>query len=290
MKPPKFRYHAPTSLDEAVTLLQRYDGDARPLAGGQSMVPMLNFRLMAPAALIDLSRIPDLDYVREDGNDIAIGGMARQRTVENSPLVVTHLPLLREALQWVGHLPTRSRGTVCGSLAHADPASEQPMAMLALDGSVVARGPAGSRVIPASEFFVSLFTTALEPDEILIEARLPKMAPDAGYAVEEFARRHGDFAIAVVAVALRRDGDRCIQASVAAAGVDATPIRLRSTEAALLRDGLSAEAIESACREAGNEVDPTGDVNASAEFRKHLVSVLAARAVSRAAERAGIAK
>lgn len=287
MKPSKFDYHAPSTVEEAVAHLQRYAGDARPLSGGQSLVPMLNFRLMAPAALIDLSRIPELAFVREDDAEVRIGAMTRQRVAENSPAVAKSLPLLKEALGWVGHLPTRSRGTVGGSLAHADPSAEQPMALLALDGRVVATGPGGrTREIEAQDLFVSLFTTSIEADELLTEIRIPAMARDAGFAVEEFARRKGDFAIVGIAVVLRRDGDRCLEARVVASGVGTGPVRLRGTEAALLESGLSVDAIQAASFGAAMEVDPTSDLNATAEYRKHLVSVLVGRAVNRAAAQA----
>lgn len=284
MKPPKFEYHAPATVEEALAHLQHYKGDARPLSGGQSLVPMLNFRLAAPAALIDLSRIPDLAYVQEEDGDILIGGMTRQRVAENSPLVQQYLPLSHEALKWVGHLPTRSRGTVGGSMAHADPSAEQPMALLALDGKVVATGPAGRiREIPAQEFFVSLFTTSLEPDELLTGIRIPKMAAGAGYAVEEFARRKGDFAIVGVAVVVQREGDRCVSARIVAAGVEDRPIRLHQAEAALVDGGLGAQSIRCAAIAAASEVDPLSDPNASADYRRHLLTILLSRALTRAA-------
>ncbi|VWX57784.1 Molybdopterin dehydrogenase [Burkholderiales bacterium 8X] len=284
MKPPKFAYHAPETVEEAVEHLQHYEGDARPLSGGQSLIPMLNFRLTAPSALIDLSRIADLAYVRAEADTIHIGGMTRQRTAETAVQVIEHLPLLHEALGWTGHLPTRSRGTVGGSLAHADPSAEQPMALLALGGRVVVAGPGGRiREIEADDLFVSLFTTSLEPDELLTGIRIPAMAPDAGYAVEEFARRKGDFAIVAIAVVLRCEGERCLAARVVAGGVDSGPVRLRATERALLEGGLSVEAIESAAAGAPSEVEPSSDLNASSDYRKHLVSVLVRRAVTRAA-------
>ena len=288
MKPPKFNYHAPRELDEAVALLRQYDGEARLLSGGQSIVPMLNFRLMAPAALIDLSRIPSLSYVRSEDDIICIGGMTRQRTAENSPEVGHGLPLLREALEWTGHLPTRSRGTVGGSLAHADPSAEQPLALLTMDGAVVLHGPSGRRTVAADDFFVSLFTTAIEHDEVLIESRWPRMRPGTGHAVEEFSRRRGDFAIVAIATTVRRDGDRCLEARVAAAGVDARPIRLRQAEATLMREGLDEAGIRAAAVCASQEVTPSSDMNGSEDYRRHLVDVLVARAVTRAAARAQI--
>jgi aerobic carbon-monoxide dehydrogenase medium subunit len=182
LKPSKFTYHAPHNIDEAISLLSQYDGSARVLAGGQSLIPIMNFRLAAPAALVDLGKIANLAYIREDGGKVRIGAMTRQRSIEFSPLIGEKLPLLREAIGWVGHLPTRSRGTVGGSIAHADPSTEIPMVLQALEGEVSARGPNGERTIEAEDLFVAHLTTALEPDEILTETRFPVMPADAGYA------------------------------------------------------------------------------------------------------------
>lgn len=284
LKPPRFAYHTPDNVDAAVALLARYGGDARVLAGGQSLVPMLNFRLLAPAALIDLGRIPDLAYVRADGDTVAIGAMTRQRHAEQSELVRARLPLLHEALGWVGHLPTRSRGTVGGSLAHADPSAELPMTLLALDGSVLVAGPRGRRTIAATGLFESMFTTHLAADEILLEVRIPAMAPGSGYAIEEFARRKGDFAIVGVAVALQLDGRRCTRARIAACGIGSAPLRLTDAEFIIERDGIGGAAIDAAAAAAAAAVDPISDPNASADYRRHLTAVLLARALRRAVE------
>lgn len=286
MKPAKFEYHAPAALGEAVALLQSYGGEARLLSGGQSLVPMLNFRLAAPRALVDLRRIAELSYVRQDGNSVAIGAMTRQRTAEESSLVRERVPLLAQALSWTGHLPTRSRGTVGGSMAHADPSAEQPLAMLTLGGELVVVGPQGKRTIAADDFFLGMFTTALEPDEILVEVRFPIMDERAGCAVEEFSRRKGDFAIVAIAAVVRREGNRCVQARLAASGVSGQPVRLRRAEDALLQGGLGETAIAQAASLAGQDVDPMSDPNGSAEYRRHLVRVLSARALHRAVARA----
>ena len=283
LKPPRFAYHAPQDLDAALQLLAGYGGEARLLAGGQSLVPMLNFRLLAPAALIDLGRIPALAGIREESGRVLIGAMTRQRAAERSPIVAERLPLLREALGWVGHLPTRSRGTVGGSIAHADPSAELPMTLLALDGEVFAAGPKGRRAIAADALFDSFFTTRLAADEVLTEIRIPRMAPGAGYAIEEFARRKGDFAIVGVAVVVERDGERCKRARLVAGGIGGAPVRLRGAEQLLERDGLGAEAIREAAVHAAGEVDPHTDPNASADYRRHLVDVLLRRALARAA-------
>lgn len=287
MKPPKFDYHAPASVDEAIALLGRYGGDAKILAGGQSLVPLLNFRLSRPAALIDLNRIPSLAYIRSDDGEVRLGAMTRQRTVEFSPVIAERVPLLTEATRWVGHLPIRSRGTIGGSLAHADPSAEYPTVLAALEGSVVARGPKGERVVGAGELFQSYLTTSLEPEEILVEVRVPAMPAGAGYAFEELARRHGDFALVGIAAVVARSGDRCTLARLATSGTGPVPIRLRDAERILERDGLGDAAIEAAARRASELVEPDSDIHASADYRRHLTGVLTGRAIKRALTKAG---
>jgi carbon-monoxide dehydrogenase medium subunit len=285
MKPPKFDYHAPPTLDEALALLVRYDGDAKLLAGGQSLVPLLNFRLARPAALIDLNRIKSLAYIREHDGQVRFGAMTRQRAIEFSPVVGRRLPLLREATRWVGHLPIRSRGTIGGSIAHADPSAEYPAVLTALEGEVVVRGPKGERTLAPAALFETYLTTTLAPDEILTEVRLPAMPDGAGWAFEEFARRHGDFAIVGLAAAVWRDTGR-INVRLATAGAGGTPRRLRASEEIVERDGLGVAAIAAAARRASELVEPDSDIHASADYRRHLVGVLTERALMRAAERA----
>jgi carbon-monoxide dehydrogenase medium subunit len=282
MKPAKFDYHAPGSIDEAVELLARYGGDAKVLAGGQSLVPLLNFRLARPAALVDVNRIAALSYVREVNGTVAFGAMTRQRTIEFSPVVASRLPLLREATRWVGHLPIRSRGTIGGSIAHADPSAEYPAVLTALGGEVVVQGPRGRRTVKAADLFETYLTTTLAPEELVVEVRLPAMAAGSGYAFEEFARRHGDFAIVGIAAMLVRDGARCTGARLAAAGAGPVPVRLRAAEEILERDGLGDAAIEAAAARAAELVAPDSDIHASAEYRRHLTSVLTGRALRRA--------
>jgi aerobic carbon-monoxide dehydrogenase medium subunit len=284
VKPAKFEYHAPASVDEALALLQRYEGEARLLAGGQSLVPMMNFRLAAPRAIIDLNRIAELAFVAEEGDIVRIGAMTRQRRLETDPVVAAKLPLLREALRWVGHLPTRSRGTIGGSIAHADPSAEIPMVVQALEGEIVARGPGGQRRVAARDLFRSALTTSLSPLEIITEVRFPAMPAQAVHAIQEFARRKGDFAIAAIAVALVRDGERCSKARLAAAGVAPAAMRLSDAEAVLERQGLGEAAISEAAERAAAQVDPTSDLNGSVEYRRHLTSVLTRRAILKAAE------
>ena len=282
MKPPVFDYHAPTTVEEAIALLTRYGGEAKLLAGGQSLMPLLNFRLSRPAALVDLNTIPSLAYIREEDGVIRFGAMTRQRTIEFSDVVRRRLPLLTEATGLVAHLPIRTRGTIGGSLAHADPSAEYPAVLTALDGTVVVRGPRGERTLRPAELFQSYLATSLEHDEVLVEVRLPAMAAGAGFAFEEFSRRHGDFAIVGIAAMLVPDGERCAIARLATAGAGPVPVRLRSAEEILERDGLSEAAIEAAAGRAAELVEPDSDIHASAAYRRNLTRVLTGRALRRA--------
>ena len=286
MKPARFAYHAPATVDEAVALLTRYGGEAKLLAGGQSLMPLMNFRLARPAALIDLNAIASLGYIREADGQVRFGAMTRQRAIEFSPVVRRRLPLLAEATALVGHLPIRSRGTIGGSLAHADPSAEYPAILAALDGDVVTRGPRGERTLQASELFQSYLTTSLAPDEILVEVRLPAMPEGAGFAFEEFSRRHGDFAIVGIAATLVRHGERCT-ARLVTAGAGPVPRRLRQAEEILEREGLSDAVIDAAARRAATLVEPDTDIHASAAYRRNLTRVLTGRALRRAAARLG---
>jgi carbon-monoxide dehydrogenase medium subunit len=282
MKPPVFDYHAPATVEEAIALLARYGGEAKLLAGGQSLMPLLNFRLSRPAAIIDLNTIPSLGYIREEDGAIRFGAMTRQRTIEFSDVVRRRLPLLTEATALVGHLPIRTRGTIGGSLAHADPSAEYPAVLTALNGTVVVRGPRGERTLHPAELFQSYLTTSLGPDEILVEVRLPAMAAGAGFAFEEFSRRHGDFAIVGVAAMLVGEGERCTTARLATAGAGPIPLRLRSAEEILEREGLSEAAFDAAARRAAELVEPDSDIHASAAYRRNLTRVLTGRALRRA--------
>lgn len=282
MKPPRFDYHAPRSVEEALDVLARYEGEAKVLAGGQSLMPLLNFRLSRPAALVDLNRIPTLAYVREVDGHVHLGAMTRQRTIEFSPVVAQRLPLLAEATRWVGHLPIRTRGTIGGSIAHADPSAEYPAVLAALEGEVVARGPRGERVLTARDLFQTYLTTSLAPDEILTEIRLPAVPAGAGWAFEEFARRHGDFAIVGIAALLVLQGGRCLRARLATAGAGPVPLRLRAAEEVLEREGIGDAAIDAAARGASELVEPDSDIHASADYRRHLAGVLTGRALRRA--------
>jgi aerobic carbon-monoxide dehydrogenase medium subunit len=282
MKPARFEYHRAEGVEHAIELLARYGGDAKVLAGGQSLVPLLNFRLARPAALVDVNRIAALAYIREDDGTVAFGAMTRQRTIEFSPVVAARLPLLREATRWVGHLPIRSRGTIGGSIAHADPSAEYPAVLTALDGEVIVQGPRGRRTVKPGHLFETYLTTSLAPDELLVEVRLPAMPPGAGYAFEEFARRHGDFAIVGIAAMVARASDRRVTARLASAGAGPVPVRLRAAEEILERDGLGDAALEAAAARAAELVAPDSDIHASADYRRHLTRVLTLRALKRA--------
>jgi aerobic carbon-monoxide dehydrogenase medium subunit len=282
VKPARFDYHRPTTIDEALAILGRWQGDARLLAGGQSLVPMMNFRLATPAAIIDLNRIPGFAQIEEADGMVRIGAMARHRQIEFAPLLRERLPLLSEAMRWVGHLPTRTRGTIGGSIAHADPAAEIPMVLQALAGEVAVRSPQGERRIASPDLFLAPLTTSLSPEEIITEVRFPMMPSEAAHALEEFARRKGDFAIAAIAVMLVWDGEQCRMARLATGGIGSVPVRLREVEVILEQRGLGEAAVAAAAEKAAELVEPMFDHNASADYRRHLTAVLTRRAVLKA--------
>lgn len=283
MKPAAFDYQAPATVDEVVALLGRHGGDARLLAGGQTLVPMMNFRLATPAIIVDLNRVPELAYIKDDDGVVRIGAMTRQRAVEFSPVVARDLPVLRAAIRMVGHLPTRSRGTIGGSIANADAAAEIPMVLQALDGEVSVRGPTGERRIAAADLIEDAMITSLADDEVLTEVRFPKMAKGARFAVEEFSRRHGDFAIAAVTVILEIDKGVCASARIATAGVSARSRRIAAAEEALQGRAVDAKSIAMAAEAASEAIESLDDRNGSADYRRHLTKVLTSRALHRAA-------
>ncbi|MCL6551656.1 MAG: xanthine dehydrogenase family protein subunit M [Firmicutes bacterium] len=286
MKPAPFQYLAPRTREETLEALRRFGPDAKVLAGGQSLVPLLAMRLARPAVLVDINRVPDLAFVRATRGAVVIGAMTRQRAVETHPLVAARLPLLREALRWVGHPQIRTSGTIGGSLAHADPAAELPAVAAVLGATFTAASRRRQRTLRCEEFFTGYLTTALEPDELLTEVRFPVPPPGTGWAFQEVARRHGDFALVGVAALVRLDGDRrCAEARLAFTGVGPGPVRVAEAEALLLGRALTREAAEEAGRAVTAALEPEGDIHASAEYRKHVAGVLAARALLQAAER-----
>jgi aerobic carbon-monoxide dehydrogenase medium subunit len=282
MKPPPFEYFAPTSLDEALTLRSQYAGDSALLAGGQSLMPMLNLRLARPGVLIDLGHVPELAGIRESDGGVAIGAMTRQREAERSELLGERAPLVGRALRHVGHPTIRNRGTVGGSITHADPAAELPAVALALDGEFVVRSIRGERTIAANDFFVGVFTTALEPDELLVDLRLPDGRP-GGSAFVEVTRRHGDFALVGVAAVLERDGDGPIaNARIAFIGVGGTAVRAPEAEELLRGADSGDEAFVEAAERAAEGLDPQTDLHASGSYRRRVAGALARRALQEA--------
>ncbi|MEE8334246.1 MAG: xanthine dehydrogenase family protein subunit M [Alphaproteobacteria bacterium] len=287
MKPAPFEHLAPADVTEALTLLRDHAPDARLLAGGQSLVPMLNFRLSRPGLLIDLNGIADLAYIRDQGDHLAIGAMTRERAIEDSELVREAVPLLHEATLRIGHLSIRNRGTIGGSLANADPAAEYPAVVLALDCEMVIRSAHGQRRVAAGDFFQGALTTAIEPDELLAEIVVPKAPAGSGSAFVEIARRRGDFALAGVAAQVTLSGGDVTGVRLAACGVGDGPVRLVDAERIILRDGLGEKAVKAAGRAAADEVDPTGDLHASADYRCRLAGIMVMRALTTASMRAG---
>ena len=289
MKPAPFEYQAPATLDAALDLLARRGGDAKILAGGQSLIPVMNFRLAEPALLVDINKIPELDFVRrgEDGT-LRIGALARHRRLERDPLVAAAAPLLHEAVPHIAHPQIRNRGTFGGSLAHADPAAELPAVALALDARLRLRRAGGDRWVEARDFFAGLFTTALEPDEILVEAALPPLPARTGWAFLEIARRHGDYAQAGIAARVTLDeSGRCREARLVYLSAGGGPVDARQAAGLLAGEEVTGAAIEAAAEKASrDEIDPPTDVHATPDFKRHLARVLTRRALRRAAERA----
>jgi aerobic carbon-monoxide dehydrogenase medium subunit len=279
VKPAPFEYVRARTLDEALAAL---DADSKILAGGQSLVPMLNMRLVRPARLVDINAVPGLEGVRArpDGG-LDVGALTRHSDLLTAPLVKERAPLLAAAAAHVGHRAIRNRGTVGGSLAHADPAAELPAALLALDATAVIAAPGGRRRVPLVGFFVGLLTTALAPDEILVGVEIPD-ARRAAWGFREIARRAGDFAIAGVAAVVRGDDGRCTDARLVAIGAGDRPLRLGAAEAALVGAELSSALPARAAATTGEDCRPPDDVHASAEYRTHLVSVLTEQVVREA--------
>lgn len=290
MIPGEFDYHAPTSLDEAIGLLRELGDDAKLLAGGQSLIPAMRFRLAMPTSLVDMNRIEGLDHLREEGDELVIGAMVRESALEESELVVARYPLLADTARVIADPLVRNLATVGGNLAHADPANDHPATMLAYEARVVARGPGGQRVIGIDDFFVGLFENALADDEILVEVRIPAPVPGEGGAYLKFERKVGDYAIAAVAVRIVLDGDRVSRARIGTTNVSAVPMRARTAEALLLGQTLvggeiDAAASEAIGRAAADECDPSPDLRGPVDYKRDVVRTLTKRAISKAVER-----
>lgn len=283
----RFIYRRARSPDEAVALLHENEG-ANILAGGQSLMPMVNMRLVDPTMLVDIGRLDQLDYIRVSDHALEVGALVRHRTLETSPVVKQHCPLLTTAAGHIGHIHVRNRGTIGGSLSHADPAAELPLIALALDAMIRARGASGVREIRAADFFRDVFTTALQAGEIIEQVRFPALSPASRWAFVEQVQRHGDFALVAVAALLQIDGRTITKATVALGGVAATPIRSKQAEAVLLGQSPSAELFQAAARAAAGEVNPPAIIHASADYRREMVAVYTRRALQAAANGTGV--
>jgi carbon-monoxide dehydrogenase medium subunit len=288
MKPAPFEYHAPDTLEQALGLLYEYGDEAKLLAGGQSLVPAMNFRVVQPGILIDLNRIGELSFIRERGASLRIGAMTRERHLEFDPLVAKQTPLLAEAVPFIAHPQIRNRGTLGGSIVNADPAAELPVLMLALGARLKARNVSGERWINAQDFFVGMFTTALAPHEILVEIELPPSPPRTGWSFMEVAPRAGDYASMGVAVLVTLDeNNKCERAKLVYLNAGDGPVDAEEAAALLAGETLNEQVIASAAEQAsGKEVNPFGNIHASIEYQRHLANVLTQKALKRAAKRA----
>lgn len=289
MKNPPFVYHRPESLDEALALLAEHGDDAKVLAGGQSLLPTMALRLGPPAQLVDIGQLRDLDRITANADDtVTIGALVRHAEAERSDLLATKAPLVSDAMPHVGHRAIRNRGTVVGSIAHADPAAEMPAVVLATGAVAVASSASGTREIGADDFFEGYLTTALRSDEILTEVRFPAWSAGAGGAVVEVSRRHGDYAMVGLACHIEVSGGTIDHAALAFFGVDAKPVRASAAEQALVGQPAHAASFEGAAAAVKAELDPTPDVHASSNYRRHVAGVLTRRGLATAASRIGV--
>lgn len=287
MIPRSFEYFSPRTLEEAIGLLHKLGPDAKLLSGGQSLIPMMKLRIVSPQHIVDINRIPDLDYINESDGHLRIGALAREHQLETSEVISKKLPILADTAKFIADPLVRSQATVCGNLAHGDPANDHPATMLALGARVVATGPNGQREIEVKDFFPGLFTTALEPEEILTEIRIPMPPPNSGGAYLKLERKVGDFATAGVAAQIALDDNgNCKQAGIGLTNVGMTPIKATKTETFLTGKTLDQATINEAAEIAASESQPMDDVRGSADYKRDLVRVLTARALTRALERA----
>lgn len=289
MKPAPFDYYAPAALDEALSILAEHGDDAKLLAGGQSLMPMMNMRLATPQVVVDINRLAGLDGIaRSAEGGLTIGAMARQRTVERSDVVRQHNPLLVDAMPWIGHFQIRNRGTIGGSVVHADPAAELPAVLVALEAELVLRSAEGERVVPADGFFETFLTTVTEADELLTEIRLPAWPAGWGWDIQEISRRQGDFAlVGSVAMVHVDDADTCRAARLVLFGVGETPVRVHEAESHLIGQRLDDARLEEVAQIVADALDPEGDIHASAIYRKEVGGVMARRTLQQARVRSG---
>jgi len=286
VKPAPFDYVRPGSLPEALEALARHAASGKILAGGQSLVPMMNLRLVKPAVLIDINRVPGLADIKVDKDELVVGALARHAALLASELVAKHCPLMAQAYPWVAHGPIRNRGTLGGNISHADPASEMPAVLTACDAKVGVRSAKKSRVIPATEFFTGALSTALADGELVTEIRIPVAKPGQGAAWEEIANRQGDFAMAGVGVVVTVAGGKCTQAAIAVAGMEKPGMRLGAVEKQLVGKAFDDAAITAAARNAGAEVRPSSSYHADEPYKRELVEALTVRALTAARDRA----
>jgi CO/xanthine dehydrogenase FAD-binding subunit len=287
VKPPPFDYVSVTSVEEALDALAEHGDEAKLLAGGQSLVPLLAFRLARPSVLVDLNRIDGLGGITLEDDALVLGATARERAVERHPGIAERCPMIAEAISHIGHVAIRNRGTVGGSLVHADPAAEWPALAVALDAELEATSSRGTRTIPAQEFFLSYFTTTLEPDEVLTRIRVPLPNGRSGSTFVELARRHGDFALAGVGALVTLDADdTAADVRLGLIGVGDRAVRASGAEEALRGRIPDDDAVAEAAAAVASEIDPTGDIHASADYRRHVATVLTRRALTTAVERA----
>jgi CO/xanthine dehydrogenase FAD-binding subunit len=286
MKPPAFDYIAADSIAMAVAALAAAGDDAKIIAGGQSLVPMLNFRMLRPSILVDINRIAGLDVIEETSGAIRIGALTRHYQLETSPLIARHLPVLSCAMTHVAHLAIRNRGTIGGSLAHGDPAAELPMMALLLDAELRVASSSGERTVAARDFFLGALTVDLAPGEILTGIVLPKLPSRTGWGFEEVARRHGDFALAAVAATLTVPGGAIEQARIALTGVGPTALRATEAEGLLIGHALEPDLTHRVIEAVRATIEPETDLHASSDYRRHLAGVLTGRALAAAWRRA----
>ena len=289
MKNPPFVYHRPESLDAALALLAEHGDDAKVLAGGQSLLPTMALRLGPPEQLIDIGRVPGLDSIDVADGAVTIGALVRHATAAGSADVADNAPLIAQAMPLVGHRAIRNRGTVVGSIAHADPAAEMPAVVLATGATMLAASQAGNREISAEEFFEGYLTTSLRTDELLTGVRFPAWSPNSSGAVVEVSRRHGDYAMVGFACRIDIEGGAIADAALAFFGVGATPVRSGPGEEALVGKPATAETFAGAAQAVASSLEPTADVHASANYRKHVAGVLTRQGLSTAAEKMGAA-
>ena len=286
MIPGAFDYHSPRSLDEALSLLQQHAGDAKILAGGQSLIPAMRFRLAMPSILIDINRLDDLRYVEERGDHLAIGAMTLEHSIEDAAVVRSSYPLLHDTAVVIADPLVRNMATVGGNIAHADPANDHPATMLAYNATVVAKGPKGERTIAIDDFFTGLFENAMGEDEILTEIRIPKPGANSGGAYTKFERKVGDYAISAAAVQLRLDGETVAAARIGLTNVSAVPMRAKGAEAELVGKSISDAVIEAAGKAAAAECDPSPDLRGGVDYKRDITRVMVKRSIRQAVARA----